>query len=584
MNATAKVSIVIPFYNCAYVGTAIESALAQTYPNIEIIVVNDGSTLHLDKLTPYMGRIIYLEKGNGGTASALNAGIRYATGEYFAWLSSDDMFEPHKVARQLAFMQERGAKVSYTSYVHMDSQGQVFGGSSGIGLPTKMEFYKTMQKGCIINGCTVMLHMSVFQKVGYFNETRRYTQDYDLWMRVMRRFDFHYLGESLVRYRVHEAMGSRKYESEIVKEINLVQSTYRRGLDMLIDKERMTITFPIITLSIGGAQRMLAEMVNGLSAKGHKVIVLMPTNGALNYSINAKIVRTKQPYTILESDYPKADVIVSNFYTIVPSAHQASLNGKGVHVRLSLCYEPSFLPENQISFPTYHISKHIVVLSNWQKQLIALNHGHQAHIVPVGVGSVFKNMHIRETQEQLQISAIMRRPEGGYSWHREQDYLIQQLEIVQARYPHVRINLMSPPEEFHSSPLLQGIKANHPTFRYLTPGYDGAMAYHYNETDIFVNSSTYDSASLPGLEAMRCGAALVTTYNGGNMDYCRHEQNGLMSYRYENRLAADISRLIEDGDLRRRLAAAGELEAAKWTWERSVNAFEKAINEIRASR
>ncbi|WP_246294563.1 glycosyltransferase [Paenibacillus planticolens] len=584
MKANSKVSIVIPFYNCAYVTEAIESALSQTYPNIEIIVVNDGSTRHMEKIVPYMNRIVYVEKENGGTASALNVGIRKATGDYFAWLSSDDRFEPNKVARQLAFMQEKGAKVSYTSYVHMDGQGQIFGGPSGIGCSSKMEFYRTMQKGCIINGCTVMLHMDVFQKAGYFNETRKYTQDYDLWIRVMKHFDFYYLDESLVRYRVHEGMGSRKYESEIVKEIHSVQTVYRKTLDALIAKERLTVTFPIITLSIGGAQRMLAEMVNGLSAKGHDVTVLMPLNGALNYSINAKIVRTKQHYLIHESEYPKSDVIVSNFYTIVPGVHQASLKGKGVHVRLSLCYEPSFLPENQVSFPTYHISEHIVVLSNWQKQIIALNHGHQAHIVPVGVGTAFKNMHIRNTQSQLQISAIMRRPEGGYSWHREQEYLISQLEIVQARYPHVRINLMSPPEEFNSSPLLQAVKASHPAFRYLTPGHDGAMAYHYNETDIFVNSSTYDSASLPGLEAMRCGAALVTTYNGGNMDYCRHEQNGLMSYRYENRLAADVSRLIEDADLRRRLAAAGEAEAAKWTWERSVNAFEKALYEIRASR
>lgn len=584
MKANSKVSIVIPFYNCAYVRTAIESALSQTYPNIEIIVVNDGSTQHMEKIVPYMDRIIYVEKANGGTASALNAGIRRATGDYFAWLSSDDLFEPHKVARQLAFMQEKGAKVSYTSYVHMDGQGVIFGGSSGIGCSTKMEFYKIMQKGCIINGCTVMLHMDVFQKTGYFNETRKYTQDYDFWLRAMKRYDFYYLNESLVRYRVHPEMGSRKHESAIVKEIVQVQSIYRKQLDALIAKERLTIVFPIITLSIGGAQRMLAELVNGLSAKGHDVSVLMPPEGIINYTIHAKILRTKQHFMIHEKDYPKSDFIVSNFYTLVPGAHQASLNGKGQHVRLSLCYEPAFLPENQISFPTYHISKHIVVLSNWQKQLIALNHGHQAHIVPVGVGTAFKNMHIRGTQTQLQISAIMRRPEGGYSWHREQDYLISQLEIVQAKYPHVRINLMSPPEEFQSSPHLQSIKANHPTFRYLTPGHDGAMAYHYNETDIFVSSSTYDSASLPGLEAMRCGAALVTTYNGGNMDYCRHEQNGLMSYRYENRLAADVCRLIEDADLRRRLAAAGEIEAAKWTWERSVDAFERALYDIRNSR
>lgn len=57
-----------------------------------------------------------------------------------------------------------------------------------------------------------------------------------------------------------------------------------------------------------------------------------------------------------------------------------------------------------------------------------------------------------------------------------------------------------------------------------------------------------------------------------------------MSYRYENRLAADISLLIEDADMRRRLAAAGEIEAAKWTWERSVDAFERVLYDIRASR
>ncbi|MGO4274414.1 glycosyltransferase family 2 protein, partial [Paenibacillus sp. TAF58] len=77
-----KVSIIIPFYNCPYIDQAIASAIGQTYANVEIIVVDDGSTIHADKIGPFKDRVYYLGKANGGTASALNHGIRYASGEY----------------------------------------------------------------------------------------------------------------------------------------------------------------------------------------------------------------------------------------------------------------------------------------------------------------------------------------------------------------------------------------------------------------------------------------------------------------------------------------------------------------------
>src|SRR5689334_17046366 len=98
------VTIVIPFYNCAYIDQAVQSALNQTYKPLEIIVVDDGSTRHADRLTPYLPYISYMGKANGGTATALNHGIRNASGEYIAWLSSDDLFYPDKIAHQVAFM------------------------------------------------------------------------------------------------------------------------------------------------------------------------------------------------------------------------------------------------------------------------------------------------------------------------------------------------------------------------------------------------------------------------------------------------------------------------------------------------
>ncbi|MED3823911.1 glycosyltransferase family A protein, partial [Priestia flexa] len=65
-----KVSIIVPFYNCVYIDKALDSLLKQTYLNIEIIVVNDGAIEHTEKLIPYLNKIVYIEKENGGTASA----------------------------------------------------------------------------------------------------------------------------------------------------------------------------------------------------------------------------------------------------------------------------------------------------------------------------------------------------------------------------------------------------------------------------------------------------------------------------------------------------------------------------------
>jgi len=340
----------------------------------------------------------------------------------------------------------------------------------------------------------------------------------------------------------------------------------------------MKLTFPIETLSLGGGQRMLAEITNGLAMRGHDVTILMPPQGKIDYPTNAKLIRTKTE-TIEESDFPISDIIVSNFYSTVPTAHAASQNGKGMHIRLSLCYEPPFLHNNHLSFMTYNLTPHLIVLSESQKQIIYHIHGIKGKIVPVGISNTFRNMNIRSDKTPLQISAIVRKPEGGFSWHRDQEYLISQLELVKTVHPNVIINLISPPDEFYHSPILQNIKKTH-SFRWFTPANDIELCHHYNQTDIFVNSSIYDSASIPGLEAMKCGATLVTTYNGGNLEYCRHGKNALISYRYENRLSDDILRLIADPVLKSQLAQAGEKEALKWTWERSVETFEQVLQQM----
>lgn len=342
----------------------------------------------------------------------------------------------------------------------------------------------------------------------------------------------------------------------------------------------MRLVFPVLILNFGGAQRMLAEITNGLTDRGYDVTLVMPARAEVRFAIRSKIVRGRHDYTLDADDFPPCDMMISNFYTMVPACAEASRRTGCVHARFSLCYEPTFMPDDHLTFPTYHATPHLIVLSNWQQKLIELNHGIRGHIVPIGVDSFMQNLSLRDsTTPSVKISAVVRNSEGGAAWHRDQDYLVSQLAFVKHYYPDSEINLICPPDEFHSSPTLKRL-LDTGNFLFCLPNNDEELRYLYNKTDIYVSSSLYDSGSLPGLEAMRCGAALVTTYSGGNADYARHEHNCLLSYRYENCLASNIIRLIHDKELRKRLAAQGESDSYQWPWSRSVEAFAQAVHDI----
>ena len=119
---TPKVSIVIPAYNASnYLAEAIESALAQSYQNVEIIVVNDGSKDNgaTERVAlSYGDKIRYFYKDNGGSSSALNMGISHMTGEWFSWLSHDDLYKPEKLEKQIENINKLNLDIT-TVYKHI---------------------------------------------------------------------------------------------------------------------------------------------------------------------------------------------------------------------------------------------------------------------------------------------------------------------------------------------------------------------------------------------------------------------------------------------------------------------------------
>jgi glycosyltransferase involved in cell wall biosynthesis len=229
-----RVTIVIPFYNDPYVEQAISSALGQTYPNLEVIVVDDGSTLYQDRINPFVSRVHYLGKSNGGTASAINHGVRMSSGDYIAWLSSDDLFYPHKIARQLAFMQQYNSLLSFTAFDQINELGHVTAYAQAARYSSQSEFIRAFSTCDPINGCTIMFKKELVARVGLFDESLRYTQDYEYWIRaLLSGVNIHFLDEPLTKYRWHDQMGTMRFQPHILAEVQAVQNTFRHRLEAL---------------------------------------------------------------------------------------------------------------------------------------------------------------------------------------------------------------------------------------------------------------------------------------------------------------------------------------------------------------
>lgn len=232
------VTIVIPFYNCSYVNQAIESALNQSYQPIEIIVVDDGSTSHQELVAPYLNRVHYLGKSNGGTATALNYGIRHASGQYIAWLSSDDLFAPDKINNQVKFMIEHKALISHTNYHYIDGMGRIT--KADVVPDSRYQypqvFYRSFLHVNPVNGCTVMMRRELFQYIGMFDESLRYTHDLEFWLRAIQAgIHFPYLHQTLTMYRWHNEMGTLRHMDAIQNEYNHIQERARTVISKLIN-------------------------------------------------------------------------------------------------------------------------------------------------------------------------------------------------------------------------------------------------------------------------------------------------------------------------------------------------------------
>lgn len=237
------VSIVIPVYNGSnFLREAIESALAQTYKNLEIIVVNDGSKDDTESIALSFGdKIRYFAKENGGTSTALNLGIANMRGDYFSWLSHDDLYYPQKISRaveELAKLENKDTIITSD----LDGMDEDYKKTFTTALYQEhMDAFKTRKSSYLYpvvynktHGCTHLFSKKVFETVGLFDVTSLVAHDFEFYYRAFAKFPHLYINEVLVTARESSNRQGRRSHTRGNIEYSLL---YVDILEHLTEKE-----------------------------------------------------------------------------------------------------------------------------------------------------------------------------------------------------------------------------------------------------------------------------------------------------------------------------------------------------------
>jgi glycosyltransferase involved in cell wall biosynthesis len=315
------VSVVIPTYNRAhYLPEAIDSVLAQTYPNLEIVVVDDGSTDHTAQVMErYIGKVTYQRKQNGGVASARNLGLQLAHGEFVAFLDSDDICLPQRIAAQIACFFQVPDAIICSSDFSAFNEGKVLEAShiatyyrtvadtpggldaiyssrqtlnndgihrSAVGSDTSIgilvgSVYEHLAWGNFIHPPTIMVRRAAIDAAGVFDESIPIATEHDWLLRVCRTGRAAYLDSPMIYYRYSgDQLSSPRHTTQISLDSIATITTLRRTDPELYRRHLLRFTRRIGTCYLNAANASLET--NKFAASGH--LLRSVTHGVFNLS------------------------------------------------------------------------------------------------------------------------------------------------------------------------------------------------------------------------------------------------------------------------------------------------------------
>jgi glycosyltransferase involved in cell wall biosynthesis len=237
MTPRVSVSVIMPAYNAAvYLPYAIDSVIAQTCADWEIVIVDDGSTDHtravVDSYRPKLeDKLRYIHQPNRGLPAARNTGISVARGEFIALLDADDVWLPHRLERGVRVMDaDPGIGLAHARVVRINAQGSITGQLKvqPKHMTGRIATYIYTRRAHIV--CpTVLFRKSCLETAGWFDETMQATEDRDLWFRIALRYKVAYIDEVLAYYRLSPTSMTANLDRLLKGQLYFVAKHHKSG-------------------------------------------------------------------------------------------------------------------------------------------------------------------------------------------------------------------------------------------------------------------------------------------------------------------------------------------------------------------
>jgi glycosyltransferase involved in cell wall biosynthesis len=220
------VSVIIPAYNAQeFIKETIDSAIHQTYPEVEIIVVDDGSTDNTPKiLSGYGEKIKVIRQPNSGRSVANNKGIASAKGSWIAFLDADDTWMPQKISRQLELCSDYVISHTDSYFIGNNIEGNVR--RSSLTRPFYGDVLRELLVTNFISKSTVLARRDVILQYGCFDESYDCVIDWPLWLKICADHKLGYVLEPLTNYRVHSESATMKSRRTLPAHIRVISEAF----------------------------------------------------------------------------------------------------------------------------------------------------------------------------------------------------------------------------------------------------------------------------------------------------------------------------------------------------------------------
>lgn len=219
------VTVVTPSYNQGrFIRETINSVLSQDYPAIEYMVIDGGSTDDtVSILKSYGGKVSWISEPDRGQSEAINKGWKRTNGEILAWLNSDDIYLPGAISTAVTYLQSHpDVALVYGDGFHISEEGQALGR-----FPSEPFLKDRLKETCFIAQPAAFVRRSVIEQVGFVQDSLRYCMDYDLWIRISKRYRLQYVPVPMASIRLHKDCKTVKNRAATYAEtVRMLKSNY----------------------------------------------------------------------------------------------------------------------------------------------------------------------------------------------------------------------------------------------------------------------------------------------------------------------------------------------------------------------